>query len=210
MDPAENIFFEIGTSLPEPKFLNLEYFFGRILDSIQSFFQLLAYLNSLQSIKIFFSLVVLFFIFLIFYYSVRILELRKKERIYLESEIKRYAEKIKMKQEKMDNASIKNPRWITVLDYLKSENSSDWKLAILEADTMLEDLTERLNITGENIGERLKNTNKENFKSLNDAWEAHIVRNKIAHEGALFEITQKEANRVIYLYENVFREFGFI
>jgi hypothetical protein len=210
MDPAENIFFEIGTSLPEPKFLNLEYFFTRIWDSIQGFFQLLAHWNSLQSTKIVFGVIALFFIFVIVYCSVRMLELRKKEGAYMEEEFRRYAEKIKMKQEKMDNARINNPRWITVLDYLKSENPSDWKLAILEADAMLEDLTDQLDMSGENIGERLKNTNKEKFKSLNDAWEAHIVRNKIAHEGALFEITQKEANRVIYLYENVFREFGFI
>ena len=63
---------------------------------------------------------------------------------------------------------------------------------------------------GENLGERLKSVGKDRFKSLDDAWEAHLVRNKIAHEGLKFDITKREAQRVIYLYEKVFREFGHI
>ena len=75
---------------------------------------------------------------------------------------------------------------------------------------MLEDLTDQLNLEGDNLGERLKSVDKEKFKTLDDAWEAHLVRNKIAHEGTQFELSQHEANRIITLYENVFREFGHI
>ncbi len=75
---------------------------------------------------------------------------------------------------------------------------------------MLEELTDELGFEGENLGERLKSTNKEKFKSLDDAWEAHIVRNRIAHEGLAYEITKREANRIVALYQNVFYEFGHI
>ena len=80
----------------------------------------------------------------------------------------------------------------------------------MEADAILEDLTDHLDIEGVNIGERLKAADREKFKTLDDAWEAHIVRNRIAHEGSKFDLSQYEANRVVVLYENVFREFGYI
>ncbi|MCX6757409.1 MAG: hypothetical protein NTZ44_00795 [Candidatus Nomurabacteria bacterium] len=150
----------------------------------------------------------LFFIIIISYCSVRMLEIRKREHEHLHHEIHEYAEKHTNKESK--NGTPKNERWESVLKYLASSNMSDWKLAIIEADAMLEDLTDLLEFQGDNLGERLKSVNKDRFKSLDDAWEAHIVRNKIAHEGLKFEITQREAQRVIYLYEKVFREFGHI
>ncbi len=205
-----NTAFDTSNLLFEPKFLNIEYFFAKILDFFQWFLHLWAYLNSLNMLKFIFGIIALFLIFVIVYCSVRMLELRKKEGAFMSEEMERYKKKMQDKQDKIENASIRNPRWITVLDYLKSDNPSDWKLAILEADAMLEDLTDQLDLGGENIGERLKNTNKDRMKSLDDAWEAHIVRNKIAHDGSAFELTQREANRIAMLYENVFREFGFI
>ena len=62
----------------------------------------------------------------------------------------------------------------------------------------------------ENLGEKLKSANQDTFRSLSAAWEVHIIRNKIAHEGQEFELSQHEAKRVITLYEQIFREFGFI
>src|SRR3989344_3650101 len=40
--------------------------------------------------------------------------------------------------------------------------------------------------------------------------QAHAVRNKIAHEGAAFMLPEREAKRVVGLYEAVFREFKYI
>jgi hypothetical protein len=152
----------------------------------------------------------LLFIIVIIYCIRKLLRLRALEHAYLEHEIIEYAQHKKEREKKKEISGITNERWHHVLGYLASTNSSDWKLAIMEADSMLEDLTERLELEGDTLGERLKSTDKDKFKSLNDAWEAHIVRNRIAHEGAKFELTQREANRVAVLYENVFREFGIL
>ncbi|HYC83345.1 MAG TPA: hypothetical protein VEB60_02275 [Candidatus Paceibacterota bacterium] len=102
-----------------------------------------------------------------------------------------------------------NPHWERVQKYLGSESPAEWKLAILEADTMLADLLEMLGYRGESLGERLKAVEPSDFLTLNDAWEAHKVRNQIAHEKD-FVLTQREVRRVIDQFERVFKEFNYI
>ncbi len=101
-------------------------------------------------------------------------------------------------------------RWSKVQHHVTSENPNDWRQAILEADIMLEDVLTTLGYRGEGIGEKLKRVEKGDMSTLQDAWEAHLVRNKIAHEGSEFPLTQHEANRVINLYKKVFEEFYYI
>jgi hypothetical protein len=103
-----------------------------------------------------------------------------------------------------------NTRWLRVSAHADSENQSDWRLAILEADIILGDMLDKMGYKGETIGDKLKSIEKSDFLSLDDAWAAHRVRNVIAHEGAEFVLTQREARRVIDLYKKVFEEFKFI
>ena len=91
-----------------------------------------------------------------------------------------------------------------------STNPNDWKLSIVEADAMLEILLGELGFVGENLGEKLKLAGEKGFRPLNRAWEVHTIRNRIAHEGSIFELSHHEAKRVIALYEQIFREFGYI
>lgn len=112
--------------------------------------------------------------------------------------------------EKEVEAMKKNERWEVILGHIESENSNDWRLAILEADIMLGDMLDKLSYRGESIGEQLKGVDKSDFTTIDDAWEAHKVRNLIAHEGANFTIPDREAKRIIGLYKNVFEEFNFI
>jgi hypothetical protein len=101
-------------------------------------------------------------------------------------------------------------RWEHVKTLVSSANPSDWRQAILEADIVLEDILTSLGYQGDGIGEKLKRVNPGDMKSLNEAWEAHKVRNQIAHEGSQFPLTQHEANRVVNLYKKVMEEFYFI
>ncbi|PJA33699.1 MAG: hypothetical protein CO184_01235, partial [Candidatus Zambryskibacteria bacterium CG_4_9_14_3_um_filter_40_16] len=104
----------------------------------------------------------------------------------------------------------KNKKWQRVLTHMQSTNQSDWKLAILEADIMLEELLDAAKFPGETISEKLKNIEQSDFNTIEAAWEAHKVRNSIAHRGADFAISKDEAQRVITLYKAVFDEFYYI
>ncbi len=103
-----------------------------------------------------------------------------------------------------------NPRWEKVLEHVNSPNPSDWKLAILEADIMLGDMLDKMSYHGATIGDKLKSVEPSDFDTLQLAWEAHKVRNAIAHEGSDYEINKPEAERVIKLFQKVFEEFKFI
>jgi hypothetical protein len=109
------------------------------------------------------------------------------------------------KAEKADDELAK--RWRKVVEHADSNNENDWKQAIIEADIMLEQLVTKLGYQGDSVGEKLKRASRGDFKSLDQAWEAHKVRNRIAHDGSSFDINQLEAKRVIGLFRQVFDEF---
>lgn len=105
---------------------------------------------------------------------------------------------------------IVNEKWRKVVVHINSNNPSDWKLAILECDIMLGEILEKMGYLQPTIGDKLKAVEPSDFTNIEAAWEAHKIRNSIAHEGSEFVISQREAKRVIGLYESVFREFEYI
>ncbi len=110
----------------------------------------------------------------------------------------------------LNSGHIENERWQSVQNHIRSENPNDWKLAIIEADVLLERMLEQAGYAGTTIGDKLRSASTRSFATLEDAWQAHRVRNQIAHGGADFVLTQKVARETIVLYERVFREFSFI
>ena len=113
-------------------------------------------------------------------------------------------------EEDSKKAVVKNSQWEKVVSHVNSENQNDWRQGIMEADIMLDDLLGELGLVGDNMGEKLKSVNRGDFKTIDNAWEAHKVRNNIAHEGLSFGLTHREAKRVISLYKSVFDEFKLI
>ncbi len=105
---------------------------------------------------------------------------------------------------------VVNKRWDKILEHINSQNPSDWRLAILECDIILDEMLTKMSYHGETLSDKLKAVEKSDFLTIDQAWEAHRVRNSIAHEGSNFQITDREARRVVSLYEDVFKEFHFI
>ena len=106
--------------------------------------------------------------------------------------------------------SLQSQKWQQVMNHVNSQNPAEWRLSILEADVMLDDMMQHLGFHGDTLGERLKNTSKADFKNIDSAWEAHKIRNAIAHEGSGFLLSQRESKRVIELYQVVFNEFKYV
>lgn len=98
-------------------------------------------------------------------------------------------------------------RWANVLTYVESTNANDWRQAVIEADIILGDMLIGLGYRGEGIGEQLKRAVRGDFKTLDEAWEAHKIRNELAHAGSDYPFSQFEARRVVNLYRKVFEEF---
>jgi hypothetical protein len=101
-------------------------------------------------------------------------------------------------------------RFERIRGHVNSEKESGWRLAVLEADVLLDEMVTNMGYHGDSLGEKLKSVEASDFLTLPKAWEAHAVRNRIAHEGAAFALSQREARRIIGLYEEVFKEFRYV
>lgn len=123
------------------------------------------------------------------------------------------ADKLKAEEERWKQAHDPdqgNRRWMEVEEHVHSNNPNDWKLAIIEADVMLEKMLEEAGFAGVTIADRLRSASGRSFGTIEDAWQAHRVRNQIAHGGSDFVLTQRMAQATIIQYKKVFQEFGVV
>lgn len=100
-----------------------------------------------------------------------------------------------------------NPKFAVIQGYMSSTSEALWRIGIMEADNLLAESLREKGYRGEGIGEMLKTAS---FKTIDLAWDAHKLRNRVAHEGSNFELTEREAKRAFMLYESVLRELKVI
>ncbi len=103
-----------------------------------------------------------------------------------------------------------NPGWRHIEENIATDDPNKWKMAILEADVILGELLEKMNLPGDNIGEKLKAVEKSDFPFLDDAWEVHKIRNSIAHAGSDFQISERDAKRTIATFQKIFSDYDII
>ncbi len=96
-----------------------------------------------------------------------------------------------------------HPKFAVIQGYLSSQSEALWRIGIMEADNVLLEVLTEKGYQGDGVGEKLKSAS---FKTVDLAWDAHKIRNRIAHEGSDFELTEREAKRAFMLYESVLRD----
>ncbi|MCI0532820.1 hypothetical protein L0Y49_01220 [bacterium] len=106
--------------------------------------------------------------------------------------------------------SSEEHEWHRVVEHIQSGNPSDWRVAIIEADNLLGKLLDEKGIPGTAIGDRLRALKEGDLRHYHDAWEAHKVRNRIAHESGPQALNFRDAKIAVGRYEKVFRAEGFI
>jgi len=91
-------------------------------------------------------------------------------------------------------------KWLKIKGRLESQNESEYKVAIIEADDLIGDLIKRLKFAGETTGERLDNIPPGQLDHVSDLQAAHQTRNRIIHEEN-FQFSHEEAQKTLELYE---------
>lgn len=188
----------------DPTYLNIEYVFSKILDVIKPIIAFFSDPHTWAVIGIISSLLSIFFIAVIIFSLVRMREIQMHEKEELAHEI--HEALMHDKEASRDE----NPRWHYILTLIESSNESDWRVAIIEADSMLDELLREKGLTGESVSELLESARSNGYRSIQNAWDAHLVRNQIAHAGSDFSLTQVEGRRVIKMFQNFFEELGAI
>ncbi len=96
-----------------------------------------------------------------------------------------------------------HPKFAVIQGYMSSTSEALWRIGVMEADNLLAEVLRDKGYRGDGVAEMLKTAS---FKTVDMAWDAHKIRNRIAHEGSDFELTEREAKRAFILYESVLRE----
>jgi hypothetical protein len=135
------------------------------------------------------------------YCALRIREIRRREALELKAAVE------PVKAQDVSRAQL---RWNRIMEQATSDSGQYWRLAILEADIMLNELLDSLGYKGETMADKMKQVERASFNTIDLAWEAHKVRNEVAHEGSTRLLNAREVRRVIDLYEKVFKEFKYI
>lgn len=97
--------------------------------------------------------------------------------------------------------------WEHIRELANSTNPSDWNMAVLRADALLDDILKHLGYEGETMAERLKIVDDTKLPSLDKVWSAHRLRNMIAHD-PLEQHTKETIIHALRSYEQALKELG--
>jgi hypothetical protein len=114
---------------------------------------------------------------------------------------------ISTEQESLIQNTVATP-WLEIQQKMKSDNPSDWTLAIIQADAILDKMLKASGYVGDTMGDRLKQINPAELEAIDDVWRSHKIRNRVAH--GTETITEREALIAIRGYERAFRELNYI
>ena len=196
----------VQTSYLQPTSFNLDGFFAWI----GSIFTYIFSVHFLIFMYVLAALIAIALITLILFLLVRMYEIRQED-------MKAAAAAVAAKGVVSPNAPTltttdgkQNATWQDIRERLLSDNVSDWKLAVIEADIYLDRVLDDQGFHGDTTSDKLKQVTPDKLPSVQIAWAAHLVRNRIAHQGSAFVLTMPEARKLLAQYEMVFTDLGVI
>lgn len=102
---------------------------------------------------------------------------------------------------------IVDKNWEEIRGLANSQNPSDWNMAIIRADGLLNDTLLKLGYEGETMADRLKIIDRAKLPSLDNIWSAHRLRNNIVH-GPPQDYPRETVIQALRSYEQGLRELG--
>lgn len=97
-------------------------------------------------------------------------------------------------------------RWKDIEQCLKRGDEMSWKLALMEADKLLDYALKSRGFGGQTMGERLKLAAYK-YPKIRDVWHAHLTRNKLVHE-ASFHLSFGQAKGSIASFKHALEQLG--
>lgn len=82
---------------------------------------------------------------------------------------------------------------------------SGMRIAVIDADKLVDHALKQTNVPGKTMGERMKRANY--LKSINNLWTAHKLRNKLVHEPDTVP-KKSEMRSALGTYKKTLKEMG--
>ena len=99
-------------------------------------------------------------------------------------------------------------KWLTIEQALKKDSPSSYQMSVLEADKLLDHALKARGVKGDTMGDRMK-TAKDTWSSANNIWNAHKLRNRIAHESDV-SVSYDDARRALAGFKQALKDLGAI
>ena len=96
-------------------------------------------------------------------------------------------------------------QWNKILKRLEAAEESEYKLAVIEADNMMEASLKRMGYGGENLEERLDKLTPATLSNLEEVRRAHQIRNNIVYDPD-YRLSLEETKNVLDIYGQAFRD----
>lgn len=97
--------------------------------------------------------------------------------------------------------------WNSIERHFFAGSDNDLKVAIVEADNLLDNALRNIGVLGSQLGDRLKKVRTSQLPNVEDVWQAHKLRNRIAHETD-FVLTRDIAERALTVYKKALAHLG--
>ena len=98
-------------------------------------------------------------------------------------------------------------KWIAIKNRLEFKEESQYKIAIIEADEVIDQFLEKMGYAGQNMAERLEKMSPDEIENRDEIREAHEIRNKIIHDHQ-FKVDESLARETIKKFENFINIFN--
>jgi len=102
-----------------------------------------------------------------------------------------------------------NQRWEQVKARLQKGDEANLKLAVIEADNLMDEILKRMGLPGATFEERLKQIEVQEVGSVDKVWEGHRTRDMIVHQPN-FHLSQEEAEKTIADFEAALKELEYL
>lgn len=100
-------------------------------------------------------------------------------------------------------------RWQEIMRKAASSPPQSLTLAIIEADSFVDDVLKKMNVAGEHIADRLERLGRRDLKTIDRLWKAHRIRNDLVHTPG-FTLPPADAKNVLENYEAFLKEIGLL
>src|SRR3989338_7651808 len=99
--------------------------------------------------------------------------------------------------------------WRQIKKRLKTDEMTNWKLAIAEADKILDEIFKMSGLRGETTEDRFKQVAQTQLSNIEEIMQAHKLRDRVMREPD-FVISQEEAGAAIAIYQKAFKKLGLL
>lgn len=100
-------------------------------------------------------------------------------------------------------------QWQKIKDKLTNPTPENLKIAVIEADAMVDTFLKKSGYTGEHMADRLSHIASSEVRSIKGVWDAHLLRNSLVHVPGS-NVSTAVSKAAVNAFENFLKELGAI